>query len=351
VYWFNPLLWIVCARLRQESEQACDDAVLSLGVEGAEYADQLLELARVLNGRRTFGPVFPAPAIASRSTLERRINAMLNIHLNRTPPTRSARIASAIALLMVAIPVAGFSQNTSASFSGSVLDQVGRILPDTTVTLTNVQSNQKQEIRSDQAGHFQVAGLPPGEYLLRTQMIGFAIEQGRLTFGPGQNLQRDIALQIGSIEETISVTPDDRLPPPPPPPPAPSNTPLISPPAPPPPPPPPAPRDDVAFQPRLDQCSQSPVGGCIRQPVKLKNVHPVYPQNVQDVSGEQKIVLEGRIGTDGYLKDLRLVEPANPDLATAAYDAVRQWRYSPTQLDGVPVEVPITVWVRFYRAQ
>ncbi len=37
-YWFNPLLWIACRRLRLESEHACDDEVMSRGVEGTDYA-------------------------------------------------------------------------------------------------------------------------------------------------------------------------------------------------------------------------------------------------------------------------------------------------------------------------
>ncbi len=38
-YWFNPFAWIACRRLRQESEQACDDAVLNAGVAGPAYAE------------------------------------------------------------------------------------------------------------------------------------------------------------------------------------------------------------------------------------------------------------------------------------------------------------------------
>ena len=44
--WFNPLVWIACRRLRRESEQACDDAVLGNGVPARAYASHLLELAR-----------------------------------------------------------------------------------------------------------------------------------------------------------------------------------------------------------------------------------------------------------------------------------------------------------------
>lgn len=52
VYWFNPLLWIACSRLRRESEQACDDAVLNLGVEGTVYATELVDLALAFNRYR-----------------------------------------------------------------------------------------------------------------------------------------------------------------------------------------------------------------------------------------------------------------------------------------------------------
>ena len=51
-YWFNPLLWVACRRLRLESEHACDDEVMSRGVEGTDYATHLIELARALNQRR-----------------------------------------------------------------------------------------------------------------------------------------------------------------------------------------------------------------------------------------------------------------------------------------------------------
>ncbi len=41
IYWFNPVFWLACRRLRRESEQACDDAVLRLGVPPRDYAMHL----------------------------------------------------------------------------------------------------------------------------------------------------------------------------------------------------------------------------------------------------------------------------------------------------------------------
>src|SRR5262245_35103829 len=67
ILWFNPLIWMTCERLRRESEQACDDAVLERGVPARAYATHLLDLARQCR------PGFPRPSAASMahpSTLE-----------------------------------------------------------------------------------------------------------------------------------------------------------------------------------------------------------------------------------------------------------------------------------------
>ena len=89
INWFNPLFWIACARLRRESEYACDDIVLELGTGGTTYAGHLVELARTFSAHgRTW---LPAPSIARPSTLERRVRAMLNPQLDRHPVSMKRR--------------------------------------------------------------------------------------------------------------------------------------------------------------------------------------------------------------------------------------------------------------------
>jgi TonB family protein len=100
-YWFNPLVWMASNRLHQESEQACDEMALGLGVDRCEYATHLLEIAR----ERTSGRVLPALGMAQRSTLERRFSALLNATDTRVP-RRRAMFAIAAGLLALTLPLA-----------------------------------------------------------------------------------------------------------------------------------------------------------------------------------------------------------------------------------------------------
>lgn len=249
---------------------------------------------------------------------------MLNAGLNRSPLTRSTCIATTAALLVVTATISGFgasAQSGAASFSGSVMDAIGRILPDAPIVLVNTQSSAKHDVRSDQTGHFQFADLPAGDYQLKATLPGFGVDQGRVTLGAGQNLRHDVVLQVGSVSESITIG-------------------IAG---------PPQLRESAqkSFQPRVDRCSQSAIGGCIDPPMKIRDVKPRYPQHLWDAGTGGLVKVEGRIGTDGFLKDLRVLAPADPDLANALLDAVRQWQFTATRLDGVPIEVRVDISGRF----
>lgn len=102
-YWFNPLVWIAAKRLRVERERACDDLVLRAGTRGTEYADQLLEIARVMHEGR-----FPAVlggatlAMAHRSQLEGRLMAILDPSVPRRGLSR-VRVVTAVGAACVIV--------------------------------------------------------------------------------------------------------------------------------------------------------------------------------------------------------------------------------------------------------
>ena len=75
-------------------------------------------------------------------------------------------------------------------------------------------------------------------------------------------------------------------------------------------------------------------------------VPPTYPQIAIAAHLSGTVIVEAIIGVDGAVRDARVLRSI-PLLDEAALTAVRQWRYSPTTLNGIPVAVVMTVSVRF----
>lgn len=326
-YWFNPLVWIAARRLRQESEHACDDAVLGGGVEAPEYATHLLDLARSIREERQAW--FPAPAMARPSSLERRFSAMLNSSTNRSPLTRRTRLATMTAVVAITVLVAGLgAAQTFVTFSGSVFDPSNRVLPGVKLVLTNSQSQAKHEVKTDRTGRFEFVGLPPGDYAWETELMGFAKLKGTVTV-VGRDVQRDLALQVGSLEETITISASASA--------ATAGNPG---------------RPVVRGQSRASReapaCTPSPeaVGGNIRPPNKLVDVRPQYPENLRLAGTGGVIVLDTVINTEGTVGGVRVVS-GDPNLAAAAIEAVRGWEFSQTLLNCEPIEVRMKVTANF----
>jgi len=90
------------------------------------------------------------------------------------------------------------------------------------------------------------------------------------------------------------------------------------------------------------------VGGQIRPPVRTKEVAPIYPAIAQSARVQGDVVIEATIDEEGKVADARVVKSV-PLLDQAALDAVRQWEYQPSLLNGVPTAVVMTVTVKFTR--
>ena len=90
------------------------------------------------------------------------------------------------------------------------------------------------------------------------------------------------------------------------------------------------------------------VGGQIRPPIRIKEVAPVYPAIAQSARVQGDVVIEATIDDEGKVADARVVKSV-PLLDQAALDAVRQWEYQPSLLNGVPTAVVMTVTVKFTR--
>jgi len=126
-----------------------------------------------------------------------------------------------------------------------------------------------------------------------------------------------------------------------------------APPPPPPPPPPPSDRDAALAAERARAETAATwatgavrVGGAILQPTKTKHVNPTYPAVALGARVQGVVILEAVIGTDGKVLNARVLRSV-PLLDQAAIDAVMQWEFTPTRLNGQPVPVLMTMTVQF----
>jgi len=87
-------------------------------------------------------------------------------------------------------------------------------------------------------------------------------------------------------------------------------------------------------------------GGDIQRPTKIRDVQPVYPRIAQATHVQGVVIIEATIGPTGWVQDARILRSI-PLLDAAALEAVRQWEYTPTLLNGMPVAVLMTVTISF----
>jgi protein TonB len=88
------------------------------------------------------------------------------------------------------------------------------------------------------------------------------------------------------------------------------------------------------------------VGGLIREPKKVRDVPPLYPSIAREARIQGVVILEATITPQGRVQDVKVLRGV-PALDEAAVEAVKQWTYTPTLVDGVPVGVVLTVTVNF----
>lgn len=91
-------------------------------------------------------------------------------------------------------------------------------------------------------------------------------------------------------------------------------------------------------------------GGDIERPRKVRHVAPEYPAIARAVGKEGTVVIDAIIGPDGRVQQATVRE-SSPLFDRAALEAVRQWVYTPTRLNDVPVAVIMSVEVRFTLAR
>ena len=88
------------------------------------------------------------------------------------------------------------------------------------------------------------------------------------------------------------------------------------------------------------------VGGDVSAPKRVSTTDPQYTEIARKARVEGIVIIEATIGPSGQVQEAKVLRSI-PLLDAAALDAVKQWEFTPTLLNGVPVPVIMTVTVQF----
>lgn len=236
----------------------------------------------------------------------------------------SSRQLVAVALLCAATGLAPRAAQDvgDGSVFGVVEDPLGALVPGVLVTLRH-RSGAVRTVTTRTDGVFRFEALPDGRYDLDLTSQGFEDLRDEVVLEAGGSEVKTLRLRIGGVSEYLTITMTER------------------------------PRNDalartlpVGAQP--DPCARKVP--CVRPPRKTTDVRPLYPAGAKALGVQGTVVVEGTIATSGVVEDVKAASNPHRDLVDASLDAVRQWRFQPAQLGGVPIEAPLTVTLEFVDA-
>jgi hypothetical protein len=99
------------------------------------------------------------------------------------------------------------AQSTNGTIDGTIQDPLQRRLPGAVVTATNVETNVVYKAASNPSGTYTIPFVPPGQYVIEANMPGFkTLKRSGVTLQVNQTLELDLALETGSVSQTVSVT-------------------------------------------------------------------------------------------------------------------------------------------------
>lgn len=244
---------------------------------------------------------------------------MLNPTINRNRLSLGTSLLIPFFALCLLFPLAALhlsAQNLSGKTSGIIHDPSGAGVANATVIMTNQEAKTVDMTTTDRQGNFVFKPLPAGNYELQVLKPGFeAYRVPQVSLDAGRDFSESFTLQVGTITEHVMVVPENFTKP-------------------------------VPIETTSGKPSRLSVGGTVQAAKITTKVQPVYPESARSAGISGTVVLHAVIGMDGKPLSLRVMNSQiDPDLAHSAVEAVNQWRYTPTLLNGEPIEVDTTITV------
>jgi hypothetical protein len=118
----------------------------------------------------------------------------------------AAKLAAWFAILLMAVIVTRGQSIVTGAISGTVTDPTGAILPDATVTLTNIATGDTQTGKTNTNGTYLFPLLKPGDYTVTVEETGFRAAVTKVTVILGQTATANVKLELGSTTQRVEVT-------------------------------------------------------------------------------------------------------------------------------------------------
>lgn len=222
--------------------------------------------------------------------------------------------------LVFTVAAIAVSAQSRAPLSGVVRDPSGAVIERARLDLKGDGLREVAYTAPD--GSFSFINVPDGVYELSIMAPGFArLSQTGMKFEAGKNQRYDLTLQLGSVRETMTVAGESKA----------AATPSAT--------------ANAAPQ-------RIRVGGNVQASKLEHKVRPDYPVSAKAAGVQGTVLLNAVIGRDGQIVNLeQMNKQVDARLVEAALAAVRQWRYTPTLLNGLPVEVVTEIEINFTLAR
>src|SRR5438445_3586268 len=151
--------------------------------------------------------IFSQTCVSSLATAFGLRNRQVVSHYNvlKGAAMRSLKLA-AFLLLVPMLAAMLWSQTGTSTVRGTVTDPQGRVIPDATLTLTNVANNAPRTVKSSDGGTFTFDFLPPGEYRLEAEAPGFKKRvENNVRALVGKQTEANLQLEVGTVGEVVEL--------------------------------------------------------------------------------------------------------------------------------------------------
>jgi beta-lactamase regulating signal transducer with metallopeptidase domain len=194
LHWYHPLAWHALRKMRQEREQACDDAVVQAGEKASDYAEQLVEVARLCV---TPGGLSLAIAMAEGNSLERRLKSLFDLSRSHRPVRRIVVVAL---LLLGAMLVGMLSSIDPVAATADAVEPEVELTP--AATSNEPVVTESKSILTGDAARERLMQVRP-QLMTNPHGIQFAVSYTpeKIAFLAGERVPVDLYLRNGGSDD------------------------------------------------------------------------------------------------------------------------------------------------------